>query len=86
MCWDVHFWLLPVVNVDLFCSSGHVEVMKLLVSHSADVMCKDRQGYTPLHAAAISGHLDMIKYLLRLVVEVRWRVWHHFVFCCLPYA
>uniref|UniRef100_A0A3Q3JPU4 Uncharacterized protein n=1 Tax=Monopterus albus TaxID=43700 RepID=A0A3Q3JPU4_MONAL len=31
---------------------GHVEVVKLLVSRSADKSCKDKQGYTPLHAAA----------------------------------
>lgn len=33
-------------------------------------MCKDKQGYTALHAAAVNGHLDVIKYLLRLEVEV----------------
>uniref|UniRef100_A0A665UGK0 Serine/threonine-protein phosphatase 6 regulatory ankyrin repeat subunit C-like n=1 Tax=Echeneis naucrates TaxID=173247 RepID=A0A665UGK0_ECHNA len=49
--------------------SGHVDVMKLLVSHSADVTCKDKRGYTPLHAAAASGHLDAVQYLLRLGVE-----------------
>jgi len=51
--------------------SGHVEVVKLLVSHSADVMCKDQRGYSPLHAASASGQLDVVKYLLRLVVEVK---------------
>lgn len=51
--------------------------MKLLVSHSADVMCKDKRGYTPLHAAAASGQLDVVKYLLRLVVEVKW-----YFMCC----
>lgn len=45
--------------------------MKLLVSYSADVKCKDKQGYTPLHAAAVSGQLDVIKYLLRVVLEVK---------------
>lgn len=48
-----------------------MEVVKLLLSHSADVMCKDKQGYTPLHAAAVSGHLDVVKYLMRLVEEVK---------------
>lgn len=56
----------------LFFLSGHVEVVKLLVSHSADVACKDKHGYTPLHAAAASGQLDVVKYLMRLVVEVKW--------------
>ncbi|KAG7281135.1 hypothetical protein CRUP_027672, partial [Coryphaenoides rupestris] len=50
--------------------SRHVEIVKLLVSRSADKGCKDKQGYTPLHAAAASGHLDIVKYLLRLGTEV----------------
>lgn len=61
--------------------------MKLLVSHGADVMCKDKRGYTPLHAAAASGQLDMVKYLLRLAVEVKWLVMiiaaMHFMYCML---
>lgn len=52
--------------------SGFLEVVKLLVSQTADVMYKDKQGYTALHAAAVNGHLDVIKYLLRLEVEVWW--------------
>lgn len=49
---------------------GHAEVVKLLVSRSADKSCKDKQGYTPLHAAAASGHLEIVKYLLRMGTEV----------------
>lgn len=44
--------------------------MKLLVSRSADKSCKDKQGYTPLHAAAASGHIEIVKYLLRMGAEV----------------
>lgn len=51
-------------------SIGHVEVVKLLVSRSADKSCKDKQGYTPLHAAAASGHIEIVKYLLRMGTEV----------------
>lgn len=42
----------------------------MLVSRSADKSCKDKQGYTPLHAAAASGHLEIVKYLLRMGAEV----------------
>lgn len=49
---------------------GHVEIVKLLVSRSADKSCKDKQGYTPLHAAAASGHIEIVKYLLRMGAEV----------------
>lgn len=51
--------------------TGHVDVVKLLVSRSADKSCKDKQGYTPLHAAAASGHIEIVKYLLRMGSEVR---------------
>uniref|UniRef100_A0A3Q3JPT3 Uncharacterized protein n=1 Tax=Monopterus albus TaxID=43700 RepID=A0A3Q3JPT3_MONAL len=49
----------------LFC-----DVVKLLVSRSADKSCKDKQGYTPLHAAAASGHIEIVKYLLRMGAEI----------------
>lgn len=54
-------------------STGHADVVKLLVSRSADKSCKDKQGYTPLHAAAASGHIEIVKYLLRMGAEVRER-------------
>lgn len=50
--------------------SGHLEVVKLLVSQGSDKSCKDKRGYTPLHAAAASGHVDVVKYLLRNGAEV----------------
>lgn len=52
--------------------SGHVEVVKLLLSHGADVACKDKRGYTPLHTAAAGGQLDVLKYLMKLMIEVKW--------------
>lgn len=57
----------------LVLSTGHADVVKLLVSRSADKSCKDKQGYTPLHAAAASGHIEIVKYLLRMGAEVRER-------------
>jgi len=45
-------------------------VVKLLVSQGSDKSCKDKRGYTPLHAAAASGHVDVVKYLLRNGAEV----------------
>lgn len=44
--------------------------MKLLVSHGAEVTCKDKKSYTPLHAAASSGMISVVKYLLDLGVDV----------------
>ncbi|XP_039586872.1 serine/threonine-protein phosphatase 6 regulatory ankyrin repeat subunit C-like, partial [Passer montanus] len=48
---------------------GHLEVLKLLVARGADVMCKDRKGYTLLHTAAASGQIEVVRHLLRLGVE-----------------
>lgn len=47
-----------------------MEVVKLLVSHGAEVTCKDKKAYTPLHAAASSGMISVVKYLLDLGVDV----------------
>lgn len=44
--------------------------MKLLASHGAEVACKDKKSYTPLHAAASSGMISVVKYLLDLGVDV----------------
>lgn len=44
--------------------------MALLVSHGAEVTCKDKKGYTPLHAAASNGQISVVKHLLNLGVEV----------------
>lgn len=45
-------------------------MVKLLVSHGAEVMCKDKKAYTPIHAAASSGMISVVKYLLDLGVDV----------------
>lgn len=60
----MNVWLSPL-------PSGHLQIVKLLVSRSADAMCRDKRGYTPLHAAAASGQIEVVKYLLRLGSEVR---------------
>lgn len=57
-------------EITLFLTSGHIEVVKLLASHGAEVACKDKKSYTPLHAAASSGMISVVKYLLDLGVDV----------------
>lgn len=44
--------------------------MCLLVSQGAEISCKDKRGYTPLHAAASNGQIAVVKHLLSLAVEV----------------
>lgn len=45
-------------------------MVKLLASHGAEVACKDKKSYTPLHAAASSGMISIVKYFLDLGVDV----------------
>lgn len=54
--------------------AGHLDVVCLLVSEGAEISCKDKRGYTPLHAAASSGQIAVVKHLLNLAVEVRTHV------------
>lgn len=61
-----------MTNLIYHLSSGHIEVVKLLASHGAEVACKDKKSYTPLHAAASSGMISVVKYLLDLGVDVSW--------------
>lgn len=50
---------------------GHLDVVCLLVNKGAEISCKDKRGYTPLHTAASSGQIAVVKHLLNLSVEVR---------------
>ena len=57
-------------SLSIFDLLGHIEVVKLLASHGAEVACKDKKSYTPLHAAASSGMISVVKYLLDMGVDV----------------
>jgi ankyrin repeat protein len=41
-----------------------VKIAELLLKHGADANIREQGGYTPLHAAAQNGDLDMINTLL----------------------
>ncbi|XP_074649894.1 protein fem-1 homolog C-like [Tubulanus polymorphus] len=43
--------------------SGSLEILKLLIEHNA-VMTKDSYGMTPLLAASVSGHMNIVEYLI----------------------
>lgn len=73
----IHLAVLPAAALPVFPlaltllpPTGHLEVLKLLVARGADVMCKDKKGYTLLHTAAASGQIEVVRHLLRLGVEV----------------
>lgn len=43
---------------------GHVETVSALIDRGADVNAKDLTGWTPLHAAAFKGNLQIVRLLL----------------------
>ncbi len=54
--------------------NGHAPVVKLLLSHGADVSISDSSdyasGYTPIHEAAENGHAEVIRILLEHGADV----------------
>ena len=43
---------------------GHVDTVRALIDRGADVNAKDLTGWTPLHAAAFKGNMQIIRLLL----------------------
>ncbi|XP_028623408.1 ankycorbin isoform X2 [Grammomys surdaster] len=49
----------------LAAAKGHVECLKVMVTHGADVTAQDSSGHSALHIAAKNGHPEYIKKLLQ---------------------
>ncbi|KAM9371963.1 protein phosphatase 1 regulatory inhibitor subunit 16B isoform 1-T1 [Phaethornis superciliosus] len=47
------------------CIDNYEEIVKLLLSHGANVNAKDNELWTPLHAAATCGHINLVKILIQ---------------------
>ena len=45
-------------------SSGHLNILELLLHHGGDVNCLTNTGHTPLHLAASGHHIECIMLLL----------------------
>jgi ankyrin repeat protein len=48
----------------LCCYQGHVEIVRLLCDHGADVEARTNSGWRPLHLAAMHGHISVVKELI----------------------
>lgn len=60
-CWEL---TLPV-SPSQCCIDNFEEIVKLLLSHGANVNAKDNELWTPLHAAATCGHINLVKILVQ---------------------
>ena len=47
------------------CQYGHYEIMKILISHGANINQSNINGWTPLHLSCYAGHLEVAEYLVR---------------------
>ena len=48
-------------------------MMKLLIEFGANVNAKDSEQWTPLHAAATCGNLQLVKYLISKYVRLKFK-------------
>ncbi|XP_065675188.1 uncharacterized protein LOC136091495 [Hydra vulgaris] len=51
------------------CFAGNLDIVKMLVSKQANWKIQDREGNTLLHAAAMMGRVEVVKYLLSLGIK-----------------
>lgn len=49
----------------LCAANGHVDVLRLLIAHGADVNATNISGSTPLHYASLTGQLNVVKELIQ---------------------
>lgn len=52
------------------CSSGHTPVAKVLIDAGAMVVCANREGFTALHGAAMSGNIDIVNMILKRAFDL----------------
>ena len=56
--------------VKVAAQNGHLEAVKLLVQHSADVNLASEDGYTAIMNAAQYGHVDTVKFLVEVGADI----------------
>jgi ankyrin repeat protein len=53
-----------IQNIWISASDGDIDAVKRYISTGVSSNAKDEHGYTPIHAAAAYGHLELMAYLL----------------------
>jgi ankyrin repeat protein len=52
------------LNFRCAAAAGHINIVKLLVRHGANVNSTTKTNSTPLRAACFDGHFEIVKYLV----------------------
>ena len=68
---DEDGWVHGNAGLHMAAQDGHVEVVKVLLDHGAEVDATNDSGQTPLHRAAACGHAQTAEELLARGAQVR---------------
>lgn len=61
----LHHIICPVTLSPQCCIDNYEDLLKLLLSHGANVNVTDNELWTPLHAAATCGHTNLVRILIQ---------------------
>jgi ankyrin repeat protein len=50
--------------------NGHIDAMRLLINHGANINKKDNDKWTPLHEASWNGNIDAMQLLIDAGADV----------------
>ena len=60
--------------------SGSYDACKLLLDHGANILCQDKENMTPLHLAAMEGHIGIIKRFYSSIANYNFLIVLHLLF------
>lgn len=48
------------------CKNGAFGIAQFLIQHGADIDLQSKDGFCPLYAASLNGHVDIVRMLLSM--------------------
>ena len=70
MCIDQRSYSKGLTPLHYAVLAGHIDVMKCLIEHGAEINALSKVGTTPLHLAVKSGNIDVAKVLIDLGADI----------------
>jgi ankyrin repeat protein len=61
---NAQIFVIGIRPLTVAAGGGHLETVKVLLDHGADINAEDFSGWTALHAAAMNGRVAVVRYLL----------------------